>query len=195
MSTHHWPFEHPPDAVAVSDASVVDDGEAVLVVIHSSEDQGWLFLSGGPLSPERMRTIRMDRAIEFDPTLLGIADLPPGWTAERDSGKGAWLRKRPEPLVEFLIRRTDPEGKWVDVHMRDMAKVFTPRSVSAEVIQGMGHLRLRLLEIEVSITFEDPGVQVSFFGSVDPHAARAIVDEMASSVCRHTGQTARIIEL
>lgn len=193
MSARHWPFDQPPDAVAVSDASVVEDGEPVLLVMHSSEDHGWLFLSGGPFSPERGRMIRMDEACELDPTLLSLADLPPGWTATRGSANGVWLRA--EPLLEFLIRRTDPEGEWFDVHMKDMEKVFTPRSVGAEVIQGRGHLRLRLLEIEVSITLEDPGVQVSFIGSVDPHAARAIVDEMATNVCRHTGQSARIIEL
>jgi hypothetical protein len=195
MNVPCWPFDQAPDAVAISDASVVDDRKPVLLVIHSSDDHGWLFLSDGPFSPERGRIIRMDEACSRDPTLLDVADLPPGWTAKRHSATDPWLREQPEPLLEFLIRRTDPEGEWFDVQMRDMEKVFKPSSIPAEVIQGMGHLRLRLLGIDVAVTFEDPGVQVSFMGLVDAHAARAVVDEMAASVCRHTGQSARIIEL
>lgn len=50
-----------------------------------------------------------------------------------------------EAVLEFLIRRTDPEGEWFDVLARDMKSVFAPTSVTSEVIEGMGDLRLRLL--------------------------------------------------
>jgi hypothetical protein len=98
-------------------------------------------------------------------------------------------------MLEFLIRRTDPEGSWFDVHFGDMPSVFKPTVVPSEVIEGPGELRLRLGEMELEINFEDPGVHLIFSGLVDPRLARQIVDDFANGVMRHTGQRARVIEL
>ena len=93
MSKVNWPFDQPVDAVAVSDASVVEDGAPILLVIHYSEDHSWAFLSGDAFSPDRGKLIRMDEACNLDPTLLGVSDLAPGWTAERSDASGVWTRR------------------------------------------------------------------------------------------------------
>jgi len=53
--------------------------------------------------------------------------------------------------IEFLIRRSDPEGSWFDLAFGDMASVLRPTSISSEVIDGTGELRLRIADIEVEI--------------------------------------------
>jgi hypothetical protein len=93
MSNPGWPFDQPAEAAAVSDASVVDDGAPVLLVIHYSEDHSWAFLSGDAFSPDRGKLLRMDEVCRLDATLSGIADLPPGWTAERVDPQAAWVRR------------------------------------------------------------------------------------------------------
>jgi hypothetical protein len=100
----------------------------------------------------------------------------------------------PNPL-EFLIRRTDPEGEWFDVSATDTPTVLRPTSLVTEIVPGFGHLRLLAHGVEVSFTFEDPGIQVTFYGPIDAHSARSIVEEVAAQVCLHTGQSARIVEL
>jgi hypothetical protein len=100
-----------------------------------------------------------------------------------------------DTVLEFLIRRTDPEGSWFDLKFNDMTSVLRPRSVASEVITGDGELRLRVGDAEVEINFEDPGLAIAFSGPVDPLLARRIVDELAESLAQHTGQRGRVVEL
>jgi len=81
------------NVAAVSDASAVDDGAPVLLVVHYSEDDSWGFFSGEPFAPERGKVIGMGTALGLDPTLRIIAELPPGWTATRQSVGDHWYRQ------------------------------------------------------------------------------------------------------
>jgi hypothetical protein len=92
-----WPFEQTENVAAISDSSVLD-GAPVLLVIHYSDDDSWAFLSGEPFSPERGKVIRMAEAVERDPTLRTVADLPSGWTAIRHRVGDSWER-RADPEV------------------------------------------------------------------------------------------------
>lgn len=87
-----WPFDQPSDVAAVTDASVVDDGAPVLLVIHYAEDEDWAFLSGGTFDMARSRLVTMGSMLRRDPTLSSIADLPPGWTAIRPDVGDPWTR-------------------------------------------------------------------------------------------------------
>jgi hypothetical protein len=78
---------------AISDRGVLDDGMPVVFVIHYSEDESWAFLSGEAFSPDRGLLVSMGNVVRRDPSLLSIADLPPGWVATRDSADGRWLRR------------------------------------------------------------------------------------------------------
>jgi hypothetical protein len=97
-------------------------------------------------------------------------------------------------LTEFLIRRSD-EGEWFDLKFGEMPTVFRQLSVPSEVIAGFGELRLKIGEVEVSFTFEDPGIQVGFHGKIDPVLARRLIDEMAGRLAQYTGQSARVVEI
>ena len=92
-------------------------------------------------------------------------------------------------MLEFLIRRTD--GEWFD----NAFSACNPKTFEYEVIPGWGNHRIRVLGVEVSISDEDPGFQVSFEGEIDEKIARQIVEEMRENLEAATGQKGRVVEL
>jgi hypothetical protein len=88
-----WLFDQAPNVAAVTSAAVLD-GAAIRLVIHYSDDDSWAFLDGGPFDEAKGRVIGMREAIELDPTLTEVADLPPGWTAMRSHVGASWARTR-----------------------------------------------------------------------------------------------------
>ena len=68
--------------------------EAVLVVSHDAEDDGWQFLSGGPVETANAVLVALSRVVERDSSLYEVADLPPGWHAVRQFVGGPWTRER-----------------------------------------------------------------------------------------------------
>ena len=92
-------------------------------------------------------------------------------------------------MLEFLIRRTD--GEWFDGGW----DACNPKSFPYEVIPGWGNHRIRVLGMEVAISDEEPGYQVSFHGDPHPAIALQIVDEMRENLEAATGQKGRVVEL
>jgi hypothetical protein len=66
----------------------------ILVVQHYADDHSWAFLCGTTDSTEDGRVVGMATALQLDPTLRSIADLPPGWIARRQRIGGEWVRER-----------------------------------------------------------------------------------------------------
>jgi hypothetical protein len=87
-----WPFDQASNVAAVTTRQVIKDGLPILRVTHYSDDHSWAFACGTTDAESDGRVIRMGEALEIDPTLRDIADLPPGWTAWRDKIGGAWQR-------------------------------------------------------------------------------------------------------
>lgn len=87
-----WPFDQPPHATAISDRQVVDEGRTVLVVVHYADDHSWAFLSGSDNGIVDGRMIAMSTILRFDPALLELADLPPGFRAQRSFAGAPWER-------------------------------------------------------------------------------------------------------
>ncbi len=90
--TDEWPFDQGPDVAALTTRQVLQNGLPVLRVIHYYDDDSWAFVCGTTNKTEDLRIIAMSEALAADTTLRGIADLPPGWTAWRDSVGKAWHR-------------------------------------------------------------------------------------------------------
>lgn len=86
-----WPFDQLPNTAAITVRSVLE-GDPVLHVSHDEDDHGWQFLDGRDVDVEEGRAISMAAALDLDPTLREIADLPPGWVARRESVAAAWVR-------------------------------------------------------------------------------------------------------
>ena len=86
-----WPFDQAPDVAAITTRQVIEQKFPVLSVTHYS-DHSWGFVCGTTDETEDGRVISMSEALEIDPSLREVADLPPGWTARRQMIGGAWHR-------------------------------------------------------------------------------------------------------
>jgi hypothetical protein len=97
-------------------------------------------------------------------------------------------------MIEFLIRRTD--GDWFDLHKRQFAEVVRPASFPSQPVEGCGDHRIEIRGCQISFSYEDPGIQVSFEGdSLTEAEASQIVSEIAESITKATGQKSRVIPL
>lgn len=88
-----WPFDGPDDAPAFCCRHVAEDDHPVLRVTHDEDGGTWQFLCGGLHDGEDARVVCLGCIVTIDATLLGIADLPLGWCAERETPASAWRRE------------------------------------------------------------------------------------------------------
>lgn len=96
--------------------------------------------------------------------------------------------------MEFLIKTVD--GQWFNLKPGDFAKACHPNSVAYEVSDGWGDHCIAVAGTEISFSYEDPGVQVSFdddtMGEVQ---AMQIVTEIAGNLTEATGQASRVVRV
>ncbi len=92
----NWPFDQARDCAAITAVNVIERNYPVLRVTHYTDDHSWAFLCGTTNETSDGRVIGMEEALELDPTLAEIADLPPGWSAWREAIGGPWHRARRE---------------------------------------------------------------------------------------------------
>jgi hypothetical protein len=96
MPADDWPFDQGLRVAAITTRQVLKDGLPILRVTHYSEDHDWAFVCGTTDATEDGRVIAMEEALQIDPTLRTIADLPPGWTAWREAVGAPWHRSPDE---------------------------------------------------------------------------------------------------
>jgi hypothetical protein len=95
MTSDAWPFDQPRNCVVFTLRSIVFDGEPVLYVCHDADDHGWQFLDGLPIEMANAALVALGEIVTLDPTVLELADMPPGWSATRASGSSPWQRHAP----------------------------------------------------------------------------------------------------
>ncbi len=64
----------------------------MLLVTHYDDDDSWGFQSGLPVTMAEAQVVSMKTIVEIDPTVVGVAELLPGWSAERERVGGEWKR-------------------------------------------------------------------------------------------------------
>ncbi|MFN3167691.1 MAG: hypothetical protein ACE37H_11575 [Phycisphaeraceae bacterium] len=96
MNAQAWPFDQAENVAAITTRRVVEEGKPILSVIHYSDDHSWAFLCNTTSNESDGRVIGMATALTLDPTLRSIADLSPGWIAERESVNSE-LKRRADP--------------------------------------------------------------------------------------------------
>jgi hypothetical protein len=92
-----WPFDQAPNVAAITTRQVLVDHAPILRVTHYADDHSWAFLCGTSDATQDGRVIAKARALQLDPTLRTIAELPPGWTAWREHVGATWHRFQNEP--------------------------------------------------------------------------------------------------
>ena len=72
---------------------VLEGSEPILLVSHDADDHRWQFIGTSEASMADAKLVCLEEIVRLDPTVLEVADLPPGWQAIRDAVGGAWTRR------------------------------------------------------------------------------------------------------
>jgi|ERR1044071_1461736 hypothetical protein len=91
VSARPWPFDQPRNCAVFTTRQVLECEEPILHVTHDVDDHGWQFL-GSDARAEDVTIISLEEAVELDPSILQLADLPIGWHAWRSSVEEPWIR-------------------------------------------------------------------------------------------------------
>ena len=91
-----WPFDQGPNVAAITSTHITRDGKPILQITHYDDDDSWGFQSGLPATTEELQLVAMRQIFWIDPTIVEIADLELGWSAEREFVGGAWRRYKDE---------------------------------------------------------------------------------------------------
>jgi hypothetical protein len=73
-------------------AQVLERAEPILHAVHD-ENCEWQFIGSSDGTAENGRVIALHEAVELDPSVLQLADMPVGWHAFRDSPERSWRRE------------------------------------------------------------------------------------------------------
>jgi hypothetical protein len=85
MPERDWPFDQPRNAASITLRSIVFAGAPILHVTHDEDDHGWQFLGMEDAREDDACVVGLQEIVAKDPSLLELADLPPGWPLERVS--------------------------------------------------------------------------------------------------------------
>jgi hypothetical protein len=92
VSARPWPFDRPRNYSVFTTRQVLQRQEPILRVTHDTDDHSWQFL-GRDAGAEDGKIISLEEAVELDPSVLQVADLPVGWHAWRSSVEEPWIRE------------------------------------------------------------------------------------------------------
>jgi hypothetical protein len=84
-----WPFDQEPKTTTLTTRQVLHEGFPILNIVHYSDDHSWAFTCGTTDDTDDGLIVCLSHILERDPR---IADLPPGWVAERSEVGGEWER-------------------------------------------------------------------------------------------------------
>lgn len=70
------------------------DGRDIIYAFHHEDDHGWEFHYAGEKSVADMMVVSLQEIVERDPSVLEIADIPPGWKAWRERLGAPWHRTK-----------------------------------------------------------------------------------------------------
>jgi hypothetical protein len=76
---------------------ILDGSEPILLVAHDGDDHCWQFIGISGASVADGRIVCLEDIVRLDPTVLEVADLPPGWQADREAVGGRWTRRLQPP--------------------------------------------------------------------------------------------------
>jgi hypothetical protein len=90
---NEWPFDQPRNCATMTLRQVMDRSKPILLVSHDEDDHGWQFLDGDPIKMKDAMLVCLEEVVKIDPTVMEVADIPPGWQAVRKSANASWQRR------------------------------------------------------------------------------------------------------
>ena len=91
---NQWPFDQPRNCAVFTTKHVLKEGRDILEVYHDEDDHGWQFHYGGDIVKEDAMVVCLECIVEYDPTVLEVADIPPGWMAYREKKGTPWHKQK-----------------------------------------------------------------------------------------------------
>jgi hypothetical protein len=88
-----WPFDDPENVATMTVRQVIHGGKPILLVAHDADDGMWQFLTGDPVDIADAMLVSLREVFRIDPSIGVLADLPPGWTAQRSAIGLPWHRQ------------------------------------------------------------------------------------------------------
>ena len=98
--TAPWPFDQPRNRATLTMRQVLDGSEPILLVSHDADDHGWQFIGATDASMDDAKLVGLEHIVRLDPSVLEVADLPPGWQAIRETAGDPWTRREHTPVRE-----------------------------------------------------------------------------------------------
>lgn len=86
------PFDQSPDCATTTATHVMRDGAAITRAYHDESDHGWQFFSEHVTRTEDAMIVALREIVAVDPSITEVADLPPGWMAQRKAPGEPWHR-------------------------------------------------------------------------------------------------------
>ncbi len=87
-------WESPLDPVVITTEEIANGKAQILIVRHEEGHGGWQLYDGSDVSNKKPFILPKAEALNLDPTLYKITDLPVGWEARRISKNSKWVRKK-----------------------------------------------------------------------------------------------------
>ncbi len=89
-----WPFQDEKHTLVVTQRSAIEQRRPILTVLRDSADGQWTFLADENPLIDVVVLVTLEDMLKIDSSLVGVADLPPGWKASRSAIGSAWQRKK-----------------------------------------------------------------------------------------------------
>ena len=90
-------FSDPENAACMTCCHVLDDRAPILYVSHDTDDGMWQFLCGADgHGSEHAKIITLLQAVELDPSVNALYEMPLGVCAERQTVNAEWKPYRME---------------------------------------------------------------------------------------------------
>jgi len=87
-----WQFDQARNVAALTTRQVVQQDCPILSVTHYEDDHSWAFTCGTTSKSKDLMLVGMGEIVDRDASLNSIADLPPGWSANRKTLEDEWVR-------------------------------------------------------------------------------------------------------
>lgn len=99
MAQSAWPFRDPENTAVITLARILQGETPLRLVSHDDDDGCWQFLDGEHVFEADAVVVGLGEMVQFDPSLLALADLPEGAYAWRSAPDQPWQRALGEPPV------------------------------------------------------------------------------------------------
>lgn len=100
MSTP-WPFPDAETTEVLALGRILRGESSLRLVSHDEDDGSWQFLDGAHVFEEDAVVVLLAEMVQFDPSLIELADLPAGSFAWRAGPGEPWSRSVGEPPAEL----------------------------------------------------------------------------------------------